>query len=120
MNDTYTHNIIITNKNNLFCFVGSQTKTDVLLLLINSISLLDLSNYNQKWPLHAVKIEPQNRECLINYCWLNTTQVIILLGITETIHQELHNRIEMHIKMQISALFLGITSLLAFSLIATL
>ena len=61
MNDTYTHNIIITNKNNLFCFVGSQTKTDVLLLLINSISLLDLSNYNQKWPLHAVKIEPQNR-----------------------------------------------------------
>ena len=57
MNDTYTHNTIITKQKQviLFCW--------------------QISNYNQKWP-HA---HPQNRECLI----INAIQVIILLGVTD-------------------------------------
>jgi hypothetical protein len=51
-------------------------------------------------------IDPHDRECLINHNWLNTTQVIILLGFTETTPGKHPNRIEIHIKMQIYALSL--------------
>jgi hypothetical protein len=42
-------------------------------------------------------IDPHNRECLINNGLLNATQVMILLGFTETTQGKLYaNRIELH------------------------